>query len=58
MGIRKLKTVKVEDKTKRHVIKNKRRQGLLKKAVELSIMCDQEIILIVNDKELGRVHLY
>ena len=31
---------KIENKRKRTVVKNKRRNGLLKKAVELTMLCD------------------
>ena len=58
MGLKKLKVQKVEDKQKRNVIKNKRKTGLLKKAVELSVMCGQEIIVVFNDPDLNRMQIY
>jgi len=39
MGKRKLPIVRIEHKRRRAVVKNKRRNGILKKAVELSMLC-------------------
>jgi hypothetical protein len=40
MGKRSLPMQKIDHKRRRTVVKNKRRNGLLKKAVELSLLCD------------------
>ena len=40
MGKRKLPIERIDEKRRRTVIKNKRRNGLMKKAVELSMLCD------------------
>ena len=55
MGKRKLPMEKIEHKRRRTVVKNKRRNGLLKKAVELSLLCDQKIYLVVYDNEYDRM---
>jgi len=38
---------RIEDATSRQVTLSKRRNGLLKKAYELSVLCDAEVGLIV-----------
>ena len=55
MGKRSLPIQKITHKRKRTVVKNKRRNGILKKAVELSLLCDQKIYLIVYDPEYDRM---
>jgi hypothetical protein len=55
MGKRKLPMEKIEHKRRRTVVKNKRRNGLIKKAVELSLLCDQRIYLAVYDNEYDRM---
>ncbi|KAL3638670.1 Agamous-like MADS-box protein agl11 [Castilleja foliolosa] len=47
MGRGKIEIKRIENKTNRQVTFCKRRNGLLKKAYELSILCDAEIALIV-----------
>ena len=55
MGKRKLPMEKIEHKRRRTVVKNKRRNGLIKKAVELSLLCDQRIYMVVYDNEYDRM---
>ena len=55
MGKRSLPMQKIDHKRRRTVVKNKRRNGLLKKAVELSLLCDQKIFLVVYDEEYNRM---
>uniref|UniRef100_A0A0D3HPL8 MADS-box domain-containing protein n=2 Tax=Oryza TaxID=4527 RepID=A0A0D3HPL8_9ORYZ len=53
MGRVKLKIKKLENSSGRHVTYSKRRSGILKKAKELSILCDIPLILLMfspNDK--------
>ncbi|CDP17590.1 unnamed protein product [Coffea canephora] len=38
---------RIEDATTRQVTFSKRRKGLLKKAFELSVLCDAEVALII-----------
>lgn len=45
----------IENKRKRTVIKNKRRNGLIKKAVQLSKMCDLQIYLAIYDEQFDRM---
>ncbi|GMP30064.1 hypothetical protein CsSME_00004898 [Camellia sinensis var. sinensis] len=47
MGRGKVQLKRIEDKNSRQVTFSKRRTGLIKKARELSILCDVEIALIV-----------
>ena len=39
-------------------MKSKRRRNLVKKAIELSSLCDLETILVVRDKKNRRITLY
>ncbi|XP_020539044.1 MADS-box transcription factor 23 isoform X2 [Jatropha curcas] len=47
MGRRKVEMKRIEDRSSRHVTFSKRRNGLIKKARELPILCDVEIGVIV-----------
>lgn len=38
---------RIEDKTSRQVTFSKRRSGLMKKASELSVMCDVDVALFI-----------
>ena len=52
MGKKKINNVKfVENKNQRNVTFSKRKRGILKKAIELSSLCGQDIFLIIFDKE-------
>lgn len=55
-GCKNLKLIK--DQSKLTNVKSKRRRNLVKKAIELSNMCDVETILVVRDKKNKRVTLY
>ncbi|XP_060857609.1 uncharacterized protein LOC132935157 isoform X2 [Metopolophium dirhodum] len=50
MGRKKINISKIVDEKNRHVTFNKRKSGLMKKAYELSILCDCEIAIIMFDK--------
>eukprot|EP01018_Ginkgo_biloba_P003082 Gb_19178 [translate_table: standard] len=47
MGKRRVEVKRIQNPTSRHVTFSKRRNGLLKKACELSVLCDVEVALIV-----------
>ena len=47
MGRRKIEIKLIENHTKRQVTYSKRRDGILKKAHELSVLCDANISLIM-----------
>ncbi|PIN16360.1 hypothetical protein CDL12_10994 [Handroanthus impetiginosus] len=47
MGRRKLEIKRIEDKSAREVTFTKRRNGLLKKAKELLVLCDVDVTAII-----------
>eukprot|EP00475_Leptophrys_vorax_P034776 TRINITY_DN5658_c0_g2_i1.p1 TRINITY_DN5658_c0_g2~~TRINITY_DN5658_c0_g2_i1.p1 ORF type:complete len:440 (+),score=88.22 TRINITY_DN5658_c0_g2_i1:65-1384(+) len=47
MGRKKIKIEKISDSKNRQVTFNKRKVGLLKKAIELSVLCDCEVSLLI-----------
>lgn len=47
MGRGRIQLKRIENKISRQVTFSKRRSGLLKKAHEISVMCDAEVALIV-----------
>ncbi|XP_073035403.1 agamous-like MADS-box protein AGL11 isoform X2 [Primulina eburnea] len=57
MGRGKIEIKRIENTTNRQVTFCKRRNGLLKKAYELSVLCDAEIALVVFSTR-GRVYEY
>ncbi|PHU06742.1 hypothetical protein BC332_23231 [Capsicum chinense] len=55
MGRRKVEIKRIQDKNCRQVAFCKRRKGLLKKAKELSILCDVDVgVVIISNR--GRLH--
>jgi YD repeat-containing protein len=48
----------IENKMQRNVAFCKRKRGFLKKAIELSQLCAQNILVIIHDKEKNRVVQY
>lgn len=48
----------IKDQTKMTNAKSKRRRNLVKKAIELSSLCDLETILVVRDAKNRRVTIY
>ncbi|KAJ0087188.1 hypothetical protein Patl1_08867 [Pistacia atlantica] len=57
MGRVKLQIKRIENKTNRQVTFSKRRNGLIKKAYELSVLCDVDVALIMFSPS-GRVSLF
>ncbi|KAK4488749.1 hypothetical protein RD792_004532 [Penstemon davidsonii] len=57
MGRRKLEIKRIEDKSARQVTFSKRRNGLLKKAKELSVLCDVEVGAIIFSNR-GKLYNY
>jgi hypothetical protein len=55
MGKRKLPIERINHKRRRTVVKNKRRNGIIKKAVELSLLCSQQIFIAIYDPEYQRM---
>ncbi|RWW19972.1 hypothetical protein GW17_00015943 [Ensete ventricosum] len=55
MGRGKIEIKRIENTTNRQVTFCKRRNGLLKKAYELSILCDAEVALVVFSSR-GRLY--
>ncbi|KAK4483897.1 hypothetical protein RD792_011106 [Penstemon davidsonii] len=55
MGRGKIEIRRIENNTNRQVTFCKRRNGLMKKAYELSVLCDAEVALIVFSSR-GRIH--
>eukprot|EP00826_Nyctotherus_ovalis_P047787 TRINITY_DN5547_c0_g1_i2.p1 TRINITY_DN5547_c0_g1~~TRINITY_DN5547_c0_g1_i2.p1 ORF type:complete len:246 (+),score=61.80 TRINITY_DN5547_c0_g1_i2:77-814(+) len=49
MGRKKIQITKLTDPRIRLITFNKRKKGLIKKAMELSLLCEAEIILIIQD---------
>ncbi|KAG9129377.1 hypothetical protein Leryth_027446 [Lithospermum erythrorhizon] len=47
MGRARLQIKRIENNTRRQVTFSKRRNGLLKKAYELSVLCDIDIALLI-----------
>ena len=52
------KISKIQDKSKLNVTFQKRKRGLLKKAIELSSLCEQEILMFIYDKQKNRLVHY
>ncbi|KAG0481401.1 hypothetical protein HPP92_012259 [Vanilla planifolia] len=57
MGRGRVQLKRIENKINRQVTFSKRRSGLLKKAHEISVLCDAEVALIVFSNK-GKLHEY
>ncbi|KAH9310287.1 hypothetical protein KI387_044692, partial [Taxus chinensis] len=57
MGRGKVQVKKIENRTNRQVTFCKRKNGLLKKATELSVLCDAEVALIIYASS-GKIYEY
>ena len=59
MGKKKLEKIKlIENSSQRKVTLCKRKKGLLKKAIELSVLCDLDMMILMFDKSQQRVVHY
>ena len=59
MGKKKLESIsRIHDKNSRNVTYSKRKRGLIKKAIELTLLCEQYVFLIIFDKEKQRMIEY
>ena len=55
MDRKKIKEMKlIEDPSCRNVTYCKRKKGIIKKAIELSVICGQEIAVYIYDKTLAK----
>ncbi|KAD4889106.1 hypothetical protein E3N88_21179 [Mikania micrantha] len=57
MGRGKVELKRIENPTNRKVTFSKRRDGLFKKAIELSILCDAEVALLVFSSS-GKIYQF
>ena len=48
----------IDDKLKRINLKSKRKKTLIKKAIEISQLCQVEILLVIADKEMNKMIEY
>ena len=59
MGKRKIQQFeRIDDKNSRRITYLKRKKGLIKKAMELSMLCSQKMLLIIYDEENNKVIYY
>ena len=59
MGKKKLASISlIKDKNTRNVTYCKRKRGLIKKAIELSKLCNQYVYLVIFDREKQRLIEY
>ena len=59
MGKRKIeKFEEIENKVSKYVTYCKRKKGVIKKAMELSLLCGQEVMLTIFDKKKKKLVVY
>jgi len=59
MGKRKItKFEEIENKVSKYVTYCKRKKGVIKKAMELSLLCGQDVMLAIYDKNKKKLVLY
>lgn len=52
------KKERIMDKQKRINLKSKRKRTLIRKAIEVSEMCDLDVLIIIRDREMNKVMQY
>jgi hypothetical protein len=45
----------IENIPARNLAYNKRKRGLLRKAIELSVLCEQDIFMVIFDRKKNRL---
>ncbi|PHT68470.1 hypothetical protein T459_27957 [Capsicum annuum] len=50
MGRKKVEIKRIEDKSSRQATFSKRRNGLMKKAKQLSILCDVDVVVVFSNR--------
>ena len=58
MGRNKIRIEEIQDKRVKHVTFNKRKKGIMKKAIELSVLCNAEIMLCITDESRKTCYIY
>ena len=49
---------RIQDRLKRINLKSKRLRNLIKKGIELSEMCDLDILIVIKDREMDKITQY
>jgi MADS-box transcription factor len=57
MGRGKIEIKRIENSTNRQVTYTKRRNGIIKKATEISVLCDAKVSLVIFSSS-GKMHDY
>ena len=58
MGRKKISINFIEDSRLRAITNAKRKRGLIKKAMELSLLCGTNVFLVIHDKSAKRAVVY
>ena len=58
MGKKKIRIEPIINNKVRAVTQCKRRKGLIKKAMELALLCDLDVLLVIREKKTNRSVIY
>ena len=59
MGKKRFESIElIDDGVQRNVTYCKRKKGLLKKAMEVSILCGQDVLLVLHDEKKSKLVVY